>query len=81
MRVTWHICIRIGVLSLNYLKQVGDHLSVCMLNLLSEVSTLPTLEAIKFVKKKILILQIATLPLVGHVIKQSCGFQGGNLSR
>ena len=54
---------------------VTDDLSVCVLDLLREVSTYPSLVAMILLALVIQIFQIATWPHIGHVVKESCGFR------
>ena len=53
-------------------QEVGDDLSVCMLNILLKVSSLPGLWAINLVKVEIEIFQTVMWPHIGHLIKGSC---------
>ena len=58
-----------------------EHLSVCMLKLPPEFSTLPSLVGISVVKVKIHIFKNAMLHHIGHMSKGSCGFKDGSLSQ
>ena len=64
--------------SQKYKQQVCHDLSLCVLSLLVEVSVLPSLEAISFVKVEILIFQTVKWTPVGHVIKGLCGLSQGS---
>ena len=65
----------------NIKQEVGDDLNVCMLQLLPEASTLPSLVVIILVKAEIEIFQIVARPHFGHIVKASYGFKGGSLSQ
>ena len=58
-----------------------EHLSVCVLKLLPEFSTLPSLVGISVVKVKIHIFKNAMLHHIGHLSIGSCGFKDGSLSQ
>ena len=53
-------------------QEVDDDLSVCMLNILPKVNSLPSLLAIILMKMEIEIFQTVTWPHVDHLIKGSC---------
>ena len=58
-----------------YMKQdANDDFSVCVLNLLPKVNTLPSLVVMTLAKVKTLIFLTVTWLHVGHLIKGSCGF-------
>ena len=60
-------------LSLNIWEQeVSDDLSICMMNILHKVSSLPSSLAINLMKIEIQIFQAVTWPHLGHLIKGSC---------
>lgn len=62
---------------MNKLKQkIADDVDVCVLNLLSNVSTLPIIVVKGLKKVEIIPFQIVTLPDVDHVIKESCDLVG-----
>ena len=52
-----------------------------MLNIFLSLKSLPHLVAISREKVEIWIFQIVTWPHVHHLIKGSCGFKGGSISR
>ena len=54
------------------LQKVGNDLSVCVLNILPKVSSLPDLLSINLVKVEIQIFQTVIWPYIGHLIKGSC---------
>ena len=62
-------------------QNVGDDLNVCVLELLPEVSTLPSLVVISFSKVKIYFFQFVMWPNVDQLIEGSCDFNDGSLSR
>ena len=53
-------------------QEVADDLSVCVLNILPKVSSLPSLLVINLVKVEIQIFQTVMWRHVGHLIKGSC---------
>ena len=53
-------------------QEVGDDLSICMMNILHKVSSLPSSLAINLMKIEIQIFQAVTWPHLGHLIKGSC---------
>ena len=61
-------------------QEVGDDLSVYVLNFLLKVNILPSLVVMGLMMVEIWIFQIVTWTRVGHVIKLPCGFNGGTLS-
>ena len=61
-------------------QEVGDHLNICILNLLLEFSTLPSLMIKNLMKVKTKFFPTDTWTDVGHVIKGSCGFNGGSFA-
>ena len=71
-----HICARILNFCINYVLQdkqeVDDDLSVCMMNIIPKVNSLPSLLAISLMKMEIEIFQTVTWPHVDHLIKGSC---------
>ena len=61
-------------------QEVGDDLSVCVLNFLLKANILLSLVVMGLMMVEIWIFQIVTWTRVRHVIKLPCGFNGGNLS-
>ena len=60
-------------------QEVGDHLKICILNLLLEFSTLPSLMIKNLMKVNTKFFLTDTWTDVGHVIK-GCGFNGGSFA-
>ena len=52
-------------------QEVVDDLSVCVMNILPKVRSLPSLLAINLMKMETYIFQTVTRPHVGHLIKGS----------
>ena len=53
-------------------QELGDDLSVCVLNIVLKTSSLPSLLTVNLTKVEIQISQTVTRPHVGHFIKGSC---------
>ena len=60
-------------------QEVGDHLNICILNLLLEFSTLPSLMIKNLMKVNTKFFLTDTSTDVGHVIK-GCGFNSGSFT-
>ena len=62
-------------------QKVGNYLEICVLNLLPEVTVVPSLVATSLVKVEISFFQFVTWTQVSHVTENSFYVKGNSLSR
>ena len=70
-----------GTVIIKINQEVEDNFHVYVLNLLTEVSSMPSLVTINLVRRAIQIFQIVTWSHVGHTMKGPCGFKSRSFSR